>query len=288
MSELLRSISAQKDLPEPGSMQIIVIDNDRDGSARQIVASFAIRSMFRVVYDVEPVQNIALTRNRALAHVKGDYVIFVDDDEVVSAYWMKHLVHCAETYDADVVFGPVVPVLPETAAPWIRKGGFYYRRRYDTGTSRDRGGTGNALVKAEIFRRMKTSFDPTFGRTGGSDTKLFYSLHRKGFRLVWCNEAEVYERVPHDRMTVKWLSLRAFRGGQVFIRVFFRDMPLFNKMTWCFLRTALLLSAAACIPLCFILGRHLGVKALQQASAYLGQLTAVAGLRQYEEYRHVS
>jgi succinoglycan biosynthesis protein ExoM len=63
---LLRSLSRQK--LEGIQMKIIVVDNDRGQSARDIVESFSREAGGEVVYDVEPTQGISYSRNRALDH----------------------------------------------------------------------------------------------------------------------------------------------------------------------------------------------------------------------------
>ena len=286
LSSLLYSIIRQKSLPDQNHLRIIVIDNDAHGTARKVVESFSQKTVFKVVYEIEPVQNIALARNRALKHVEGEYVLFIDDDEYVSDYWLKKLVCCALNYEADVVFGPVVPQLPVSTAGWIRKGKFFERKRYVTGAKRDRGATNNALIKAQIIKNQKIAFDQSFGLSGGEDSRLFYTFHKKGFKLIWCDEAEVYEHVSSDRITIKWICLRAFRGGQVFIRVFFSGMTLHRKISWCFTRFILMILFLLSLPILWILGRHLGVKALKKVCTYFGQLSAILKIKKYEEYRH--
>ena len=60
---------------------IVVIDNDADESAREAVDSFKRKSTIPVKYYVEPEQNIALARNRAVQNSNGNFLAFIDDDE---------------------------------------------------------------------------------------------------------------------------------------------------------------------------------------------------------------
>jgi succinoglycan biosynthesis protein ExoM len=231
LSKLLESLSLQE-LPTGIAMRIIVVDNDKNGSARPIVEQFSAGSDVLVVYDIEPVQNIARTRNRAVALAVGDYVAFIDDDETAEANWLDRILATADAFNADVVFGPVKPVLPDNTQDWIRKGHFFDRERIPTGTPRPHGGTGNTLVKTEVLHRSNMILDPAFGLTGGADTELFTRLQKQGAKLVWCDEAICYEQVPQNRMTVGWLVRRSFRGGQTASRIFFREMTVTEKLIW--------------------------------------------------------
>ena len=67
---------------------IIVADNDDHLSARSVVAEFAAKSQINVTYCSEPRQNIALARNKALEHSKGNFIAFIDDDEFPEADWL--------------------------------------------------------------------------------------------------------------------------------------------------------------------------------------------------------
>src|SRR5436190_12853645 len=63
---------------------IVVVDNDRLQSAEAVVSGFAAVS---VKYCVEPRQNIALARNRAVQDSRGDFVAFFDDDQFPTKCW---------------------------------------------------------------------------------------------------------------------------------------------------------------------------------------------------------
>src|SRR6202022_4183548 len=60
---------------------IVVVDNDRSESARAVVSDMAASSPIPVKYCMEPRQNIALARNRAIENAQGDFVAFIDDDD---------------------------------------------------------------------------------------------------------------------------------------------------------------------------------------------------------------
>src|SRR4051812_43278175 len=80
LRRLLAALAAQ----ETGGLftySVVVADNDRHESAKAVVDEWTLGSLLRVAYCVQPRQNIALTRNQAIAHAKGDYIAFIDDDE---------------------------------------------------------------------------------------------------------------------------------------------------------------------------------------------------------------
>src|SRR6185436_2437484 len=81
----LRRLLAALAVQETGALftySVVVADNDPRQSAKPVVSDWsAAGSTMQVSYCLEPRQNIALTRNKALEHANGDFIAFIDDDE---------------------------------------------------------------------------------------------------------------------------------------------------------------------------------------------------------------
>src|SRR5205809_7153385 len=101
---------------------IVVCDNDQHRSADSTVAAFTKTSPVRVTYCVEPSQNIALARNRAIANATGDYVAFIDDDEFPIREWLVTLFDAINHHGSDGVLGPVKPHFDDQTPAWVVKG----------------------------------------------------------------------------------------------------------------------------------------------------------------------
>src|SRR5690348_4535548 len=80
LKRLLRELDAQETEGE-FTYSIVLADNDVSESGRAVAAEFRQTSTIPITYCVEPEQNIALARNRAVANATGDYIAFIDDDE---------------------------------------------------------------------------------------------------------------------------------------------------------------------------------------------------------------
>ena len=193
---------------------IVVADNDEMKSAEAVVADFAARSLVPVQYCVEPQQNIALARNRAVASASGDFVAFIDDDEFPITEWLLTLFKARDEYDAHGVLGPVKPCFDEKPPNWIVKGKFWDRPTYPTGLVIDgaKGRTGNVLLKKELFAAAGVQpFRPQF-RTG-EDQEFFTRMIDLGYKFIWCNEAAAFETVPPLRWRRSFMIRRALLRG---------------------------------------------------------------------------
>jgi succinoglycan biosynthesis protein ExoM len=233
----------------PGETEFIVVDNDASGSATEVFEKFEDRQPVLRGFNV-PIQNISLARNRAVAEARGEWIAMIDDDEVPNPDWLLCLHQCATRFEADAVFGPVLPHFPKSAPQWIIDGGFFDRARYSTGTvvGPTDARTGNVLIRADAIKGLGEPFNPDFGLSGGEDSMLFRDLIAEGKRLVWCDNAEVREAITKDRLNGRWLIRRWFRGGQTFAQSVLRSgvpkSPSVPKRLWFVIRSILLAMVA--------------------------------------------
>lgn len=214
--ELLKSLLEDLREQETGNLftySILIVDNDHQESALPVVSEFAVSQPISTEYYVEPGQNIALARNKAVEHARGDFLVFIDDDENPIRRWLLTLFETWGKYNVHGVLGPVHPRYAEEPPAWVVEGKFYDRPTYPTGMVIDwpKGRTGNTFLKREVFNEFTVPFRPEF-RTG-EDQDFFRRAIDKGYVFIWCNEAVAYEIVPPLRWTRSFLLKRALLRG---------------------------------------------------------------------------
>lgn len=254
------------------SYSIVVADNDRAESAREVVREFAATSTVEVSYRVEPEQNIALARNRSLAGVGGDFVAFIDDDEFPSGDWLARMVDACDAFRADGVLGPVRPFFDETPPAWLVRSGLCERPEYATGTTLHwrQTRTGNALVRRALFDGIPAPFRAEFGG-GGEDQDFFRRMMDRGRRFVWCNEAVVYEVVPRERRRRRYFLKRALLRGQ-------NERLLLNGPS--ILKSVVAVPAyVLLLPVMSVIGQHAVMDYSVRLLDHLGKLCAAVGIR---------
>jgi glycosyltransferase involved in cell wall biosynthesis len=215
LARLLGSL-AKLQIPEDVSIEILVVDNDAEGSGAAVAHEWADGPHpLRVL--IEPRQNVAHARNRAVEVACGSWLAFIDDDEIADERWLAAYWSRIQADDCDGWFGPVLPRLEETVTAWMDPEGFYGRRRHPSGTRIGAGetATSNAFLRRGLFAAMR--FDPAFGDPPafGEDRELFGRMLEAGARFGWCDEAVVTEFVPAARHRLGWLARRALHGAFV-------------------------------------------------------------------------
>lgn len=199
------------------AFEIVVVDNDAAGSARDTVAEAAAASSVPLRYVAEPRSGISHARNAGVANAGGRYLAFLDDDEEAAPGWLAAFLAAIAETGADAVVGPVRPRFPPGMPVDAYRHTVYTRDAgVATGTRlRHWSGIGNTLLdKERCFVAAAEPFDPRLGLTGGEDSLFFRQLLRRGGKLVWCAEAVAWESIEADKLAPRYLLRRAFRGAQ--------------------------------------------------------------------------
>jgi glycosyltransferase involved in cell wall biosynthesis len=262
---------------ETGSLfdySIVIVDNDKLESARETVESHARQSKIAISYNIEPRQNIALARNKAIEVSKGDFIGFIDDDEFPDSRWLLNLYMAVNRYKTDGVLGPVLPYFEKEPPKWVLKGRFFDRPAHISGQVLEwqNTRTGNALLKRVIFKEDPVWFRPEYG-SGGEDRDFFKRKIEQGYIFVWCNEASVFEAVAPERWKNKVLIKRALLRGKM------ASYPSESRLKNILLSVAAIMIYTVSLPLLFILSPIIGydvfMKYLIKNCDHLGKILAL-------------
>lgn len=274
---LLRRLLEELAKQETGGLftfSIVIVDNDHLESAKRVVTEFLAASPIRVTYCVEPRQNIALARNKAIENAGGDFIAFIDDDEYPIGGWLRSLFTACTACDVAGVLGPVRPYFEHEPPSWVREGKFFDRPTHSTGyrlgmwESR----TGNVLFVRSILDTVPEPFRSEFG-TAGEDIDFFRRMMEKGDVFIWCDEAVVYELVPPERCTSKYLLRKALLRGSNFLKhptdrvknllKSFVAVPLYGML----------------LPFMFLAGHHHFMKYLVKLCDHTGRIVMLLGIQ---------
>ena len=214
LNAALSSLVAQSSISR--ALEIVVVDNDPDGSAREYVAKYAKTSPIEIVYLHISVPGVANARNGALNIARGRYIAWLDDDQEASTNWLSTLISTAKKYKAALTFCPTIARIPgvskyndfyvsffERAGPEIKEGvldSFF--------------GCGNSLMDLQYCGLPNPAFDLSANETGGEDDILFAHIQRQAGVLAWTRECYTHEDIRPHRVTPSYLRKRSFAFGQ--------------------------------------------------------------------------
>ena len=259
---------------------IVVVDNDKLESARQTVQLHVRQSNIAGTYVVEPEQNIALARNKALKNANGDFIAFIDDDEFPEKDWLLRLYKASFQFHADGVLGPVKPCFETVPPSWVIRGKLCERESFLTGEVIEKPKytrTGNVLLDKRLFADKNNLFDPLLGKSGGEDVDFFSRMMREGKVFVWCNEAAVNEIVPRERLKRSYFLKRALLQGVVSSR----NLRLFSF--WTIKSFAAFIIYTAALPVLLLIRHDLCMQYLIKDCNHIGRLLALCGVKVLKE-----
>ncbi len=183
-------------------IEILIVDNNPDGSARPTVEALAAEAPIAVRYVHEPQPGIVAGRNRALDEAAGDILIFIDDDEVALPGWPAGLIDTMIDTGAAMVGGPVVNEFLESPPDWVVDGGFFEVAPAADGATRSWLSTCNLAMDMPRVREAGLRFDPRYPH--GEDGMFTRLAASRGLELRWSATAPVQEFIPADRTTLAW------------------------------------------------------------------------------------
>lgn len=205
--------------------EVIVIDNDVEKSAQQIVEKYRTK----IQYFFQPLKGLSYARNMAVSKANGEFILFIDDDEYADINWISYMIDCQKKYQADVVLGKVVYEIPEKFPSYIKKSSYFIRKNRITGEKAisNEGYTGNTLVRKELFKLRTPSFLIEFNHTGGEDSEFFNFLLFKKAKIVFTDDAVIYETQDDQRLKVSWFYKRGYRAGYNYSSHLFKNNNAF-------------------------------------------------------------
>ena len=220
LANLYRSL-AKIDIPANAGIKFLVVENNdvstSDGWLHDISEEV---KPHPVQYFLETDIGISYARNRALDYGEqegADFLVFVDDDELVEPDWLTKLLDEQQRMNLDIVGSPVLPTpLEPKLTLWQRFIWSGVERHSARAESRARKhweqnradvikiATGSWMGRLDFFRKTGLRFDPQLGLTGGEDWNLWRQARKLGAATGWAPDAIVYETVPCSRISLSY------------------------------------------------------------------------------------
>ena len=275
------------EVPTETEVHVVIVDNDPERSARDGVDEARHRFPHSLHYVSEPARGISTARNAAVRtslELGADAICFLDDDEWPDPRWLTGLVGSRRETGADVVTGTVIPVFDDPPPNWVVEGKFFDRRRHRHHEPMRYATTSTVLISADRLDDRPEPFDPAFGMSGGEDTHLFAQLHDEGARIVWTDDAVVYEAIPPSRVSATWIVRRDYRRGQTLSLSLLRRGANAHSVIRRIANGAVQIALGSARAIVGVVrGKAWRIDGVKRMAFGVGMLTGLAG-RQFREY----
>ncbi|MFN8051605.1 MAG: glycosyltransferase [Acidimicrobiales bacterium] len=190
---------------------VAIVDDGPAREAEAVADAFADRFELGVRYSSTASGNISTARNAAVDAAVAlvgalGWVCCIDDDCLPCDGWFDLLFAVRDATDAELVTGPVHDVPPPGAPAWLTEQPFLNLiGDYDDLTEPPYGTAANMLVAADwLLTHPEVRFRPELGRIGGEDMVWFADARAAGVVHRYAVRAEVTERLPPSRATMRY------------------------------------------------------------------------------------
>lgn len=200
------------------SYEIVVIDNASTDDTGGVLAALAAGATvpLRSLREAEP--GDAHARNRGVEESAGEWIAFLDDDEIADSDWLSHLTRAAAECGAAVVGGAVKLDLPPARRERLGRLCRRALRETEERCAAVHRYTGNVLPSTANLLVHRSVFE-TVGRfdtglvSGCSDSDFVMRARKAGYALWHAPTAVVHHRIPLDRLDAKYFRWDAHRDG---------------------------------------------------------------------------
>lgn len=224
---LARTLETLADLhPPERPWEMLVIDN---GSTDATAALLAHVDWHPAGVPVRVVREERLglsnARNRALREARGEYLLFMDDDETPDPAWLRAYEQAMEEFEPDALGGRIEVFFEDGVRPrWLQDELLGFLGKLDHGEARwlEAPGTpifgGNFAFRRSVFDAIG-DFDARLGRMGkanigGEDTEIYRRLLAHGCRVRWVPQAIIHHRIQTPKLRRGYFLDLHFRQGR--------------------------------------------------------------------------
>jgi glycosyltransferase involved in cell wall biosynthesis len=222
LERTLRSLQ-QQDLPDLAAELVIVDNGSSDGTAAVLQNPWP---GLRIVALFEPIAGKSRALNRALDTVKGDLLVFTDDDITAGPGWLAGLHRASVRFpEAHLFCGPIVPSFPEGAPAWRahpRAGAFFGLFQPSSPEGPLSEGLlpfgANFAVRRRALSGLKFRLDlgPSSenGPLLGEDTEFLHRVRAAGTPCIYVPSSAVDHHIDPLQLQPAWIFERAFHLGR--------------------------------------------------------------------------
>ncbi|CAL95876.1 glycosyltransferase family 2 protein [Azoarcus olearius] len=210
--------------PPPGSFELIAVDNGSTDVSIEVLQSFADRLPLTILEQPARGKNRAL--NLGISRVRGDLVVFTDDDVVPREDWLVALHRAAEERAQASLFGGTILPHWEIEPPhWLLNsaplGVTYAITAPDIPSGPIFPGLiwgPNMMVRRAVLdagHRFNENVGPSAGQyIMGSETEFNIRIAQHGCQTWFCPDAVVGHIIRDFQMTQEWVIRRGYRFGR--------------------------------------------------------------------------
>lgn len=223
LRECLDSLSGQT-VSVP--FEVVVVENQCTDDTTKVIDRFSAQSAIPILHVVENSLGLSFARNAGIRAARGEILIFLDDDALVTPGWIQAHWHGHHELGYDCVGGRIWPKFLAERPNWLKDDEHFlcplgYTEHGDEPFDWTRHGVtlpgGNMSFSRTVFTEVGF-FRTDLGRKGrhlygGEDEDFCRRVYGAGFRFLYMPSAMIWHKVPAARLTRRYFLRNYWFGG---------------------------------------------------------------------------
>lgn len=288
---------ANLEIPENIRVEVVVVDNDKDASAKNVVDKLTSAEAgfpFKINYFVEEKRGLSNARNKLLSEIVNlgaSHVAIFDDDGLVDSKWLwNHISLYNENPNGKIISGPEFAYFDGEFPSFLENNNiFVHSTTKKKGEVRNTCASNNSFFPVSIVSRDNIWFDPEFVFMGGEDGDFFSRASKAGYEIVFNPDAIVREIADKSRVNLKWILHRSWYNGYSgsYLKFKKNDKP-FRRMFYILKMFIVVLFDVVLLPLTVIGGLTIFFNTAGLLCKNFGKLLGAILLKPVDYYRQLN
>ncbi len=276
-SECMQTISELK-IPENIRVELLVIDNDAECSAKNTVGKYQNYLKIPMHYFVEEKRGLSNARNRLITeavNLGASHIAMFDDDILLPENWLVNYInYYNKNEQAVIITAASYSEFTEKPPKYIEKNDlFKCSTTKKTGSVRADAASGNVFFPVSIITELGLNFNSDYVFMGGEDGRFFEEASKKGATIVWCNDCYNKELNGADKINIMWVVKRSrYNGYSAAQNAIKRKKTYFERFIYIIRQFFSFVINCIAVPFSIILGLTAFVNMLGFAAKSLGRL----------------
>ena len=202
----------------------MVNNNSTDDTAEQFAAFAKEHADINIRLVDEPQQGLSYARNRGIVESKGQFLVFIDDDETINEGFVSAYIDLFQNHGAFIATGALKVCYDSARPKWMS----HYTEKMianplDLGneiitiTRSVMPTGGNMAFNREVFN-LYGNFDTSLGRRGnelfgGEENDLFNRIRDLGERIIYTPHAIAYHHIADKKLTAEYFDKLSYGVG---------------------------------------------------------------------------
>lgn len=212
--------------PPRAPWELLIIDNGCSDGTAELLARQVWPGGWEVRVVREEKLGLSNARNRAIGEARGEYVIFMDDDETVDPDWLRAYERLIMDKHPDACGGRICVLFEDRRPPWLTDELVAFLgevNRAEEIAALTEPHTffhgGNFGIRKTVYDSIG-GFDAMLGRkgtvnTGGEEVDFYRRLLAAGLKVWWTPEAIIHHRIQAAKLNRSYFLDLHYRQGRM-------------------------------------------------------------------------